>query len=56
MYKKILGPTDGSECAGRGLEHAIKLAQAYRTRIAFEPGAGRAVCRQTMNRPFAEAA
>ena len=28
MYKKILVPTDGSDCAGRGLEHAIKLAQA----------------------------
>ena len=28
MYKKILVPTDGSDCARRGLEHAIKLAQS----------------------------
>jgi nucleotide-binding universal stress UspA family protein len=27
MYRKILVPTDGSDCAGAGLEHAIKLAQ-----------------------------
>ena len=27
MYRKILVPTDGSDCAGVGLEHAIKLAR-----------------------------
>lgn len=28
MYKKILVPTDGSDCARAGLDHAVKLARS----------------------------
>ena len=28
MYKKILVPTDGSDCARAGLDHALKLARS----------------------------
>lgn len=35
MYKHILIPTDGSACAGRGLEQGLALAKALGARVSI---------------------
>lgn len=35
MYKHILIPTDGSECAGRGVEQGLALAKALGARVTL---------------------